>query len=129
MGAGEWAAESLHGCTHADPSNMIQGPIENAKRRKSPDNHARALDKEEFPLQDLVGLSKRQSERRQKTNLQESKNSHIAITGKLHILRKVRAFDSSDVPEVEKPDISQKLSLKHKSCNNSVEIINVDLAV
>lgn len=129
MDAGEWAAESVHGCTGANPSNMIQGPIENAKGRKSPNNHARTLDKEEFPLWDLVGLSKRQSQHRQRTNFQGSKNPHIAIISKLHVLRKVQAFDSSDVPEIEKPDISQNLSLKHKSCNNSAENIDVDLEV
>lgn len=53
--------------------------------------------------------------------------THIAVIRKLHVLSKVQPLDSGDIPNIKEPDIGQDFTLKHKSCKNSAENINVDL--
>lgn len=55
--------------------------------------------------------------------------SHIAIIGKLHILREIQSFDGGDVPEIKEPDVGQNSTLKNKTCDDSAENINVYLEV
>lgn len=54
MSTEEWAAESIHSCTCADPTDVIESLIENAERGNSSNNHAHTLHEEEFSLRNLL---------------------------------------------------------------------------
>jgi hypothetical protein len=59
----------------------------------------------------------------------ESKISHIAIIGKLHVLREIQPFDGCDITEIKEPDVGQNFTFEDKTCDNSAEDINVYLQI
>lgn len=64
MRAGVGAGEAVDGLGGAHAGDVVQGPVEGANRTESADDHARALNEEEFALWDLEGKGKRVSLRK-----------------------------------------------------------------
>ena len=53
----------------------------------------------------------------------------MAIVCQLHVLGKVQAFNSGNVPDIKEPNIGENLAFKDETSHNAAEDINIDLEV